>query len=331
LRVCLPAEHPDTNAKWTLLTPDGGYPDPDISAFGYLEPGYTNSSNGWIHAVFDISSCYNQNVIFRWRFGTDGSVARAGWYIDDVVVVGAQPPVPPDMSYNPSSYNILIQPGNTQNSNLTLTNDGDGSLSYNLSTEIYSLLTLVNGQTLPAAISPQKTELLGYHPLSDKKGAKREPYYPPLITDHGGPDDYGYCWIDSDEPSGPVYSWVDITSTGTQITGIGDDTNVGPFSFGFNFNFYGNNFNSFRFSTNGFISFTSIYTSCTNLSIPSNSEPYNIIAPFWDDLDFRNGGSAYYYTNNSDSLVISWVDVPHYSSGGPRLLRVKLLIRLILP
>lgn len=312
-------------ADWELLTPYGSYPDPNIVAFGSLEPGYTNLSDGWVHAAFDISSYYNQNVMFRWRFGTDGSVTRAGWYIDDVVVVGSQPPTPPDMSYNPSSYDIYLQPGNNQNSNLTLTNDGDGSLNYNLSTEIYTLLTLDNGQTLPVTISPQKAEPIGYRPASDKKGAKAEPYYPPLIANYGGPDDYGYSWIDSDEPDGPAYSWVDITSIGTQITDIFDDTNVGPFSFGFNFNFYGNNFDSFRFSTNGFISFTSTYTSYSNYSIPSNSEPYNIIAPFWDDLDFRYGGSAYYYTNNSDSLVISWIDVPHYSSGGPYSFQVILL------
>ena len=54
----------------------------------------------------------------------------------------------------------------------------------------------------------------------------------------GGPDAYGYTFIDSDEPGGPVYSWVDILGTGTD-TGIGDDGDV-TIELPFTFYFYGN-------------------------------------------------------------------------------------------
>ncbi|MFQ6058944.1 MAG: hypothetical protein ACE5MB_08735, partial [Anaerolineae bacterium] len=47
-------------------------------------------------------------------------------------------------------------------------------------------------------------------------------------------------------------------------------------------------------------------------------------APFWDDLTFTTGGAAYYWTNNRDTLVVSYVGVPHFSSGGPYTFQVIL-------
>jgi hypothetical protein len=49
------------------------------------------------------------------------------------------------------------------------------------------------------------------------------------------------------------------------------------------------------------------------------------VAPFWDDLDFILGGSAYRYSNNSDSLVISYISVPHFNIGGPYTFQIIIL------
>lgn len=313
--------------NWTVIDPVDGYPDADISAFDNLEPGYTNSSAGWKLAVFNLSSYYNQNVMLRWRFGSDPSVVAAGWYIDDVVLIGATPPVPPDMSYNPSAYNVSTSPGSIEVRNFTITNDGEGPLYFSLATETYNLLNQTNHSLpLAAGLGRQPTEPLGYQSPSLSKDHKAEPYYPPVITDQGGPDAYGYSWKDSNEPGGPSFSWVDITSVGTVITGLGDDTNVGPFPIGFTFDYYGDDFTSFRFCTNGFISFTSSSNAYSNAAIPTDgSEPFNLLAAFWDDLDFNYGGTAYYYSDNSDSLIISWVDIPHWNSGGPYSFQIIVL------
>ncbi len=143
------------------------------------------------------------------------------------------------------------------------------------------------------------------------------------------PIERGYTWTDSDQPAGPTYAWVDIAGSpphdiGTPITNLGDDANVGPFSIGFPFPFYGNSFTTFRVCSNGFLSLTSSATSYSNSPLPSGEEPFNLIAPFWDDLTLSSSGEAYYWSNNQDTLVVSYVGVPRYASGGPYTFQVIL-------
>jgi hypothetical protein len=50
-----------------------------------------------------------------------------------------------------------------------------------------------------------------------------------------------------------------------------------------------------------------------------------MLAVYWDDLNFNSGGSAYYYSNNVDSCVISYIDVPHYLADGAFTFQIILL------
>ncbi|MCP4580455.1 MAG: T9SS type A sorting domain-containing protein [candidate division Zixibacteria bacterium] len=135
--------------------------------------------------------------------------------------------------------------------------------------------------------------------------------FPPVITGQGGPDEFGYEWIDSEESSGPTFGWID-PSDHTPLT-MADDDNQGPFALPFSFPFYGQVFSSFRVCSNGWISFTSSATAYSNHEIPGASVE-NLVAPFWDDLSPNNGGNIYWYAN-SNMAVISWVDVPAYDWG----------------
>ncbi len=124
-----------------------------------------------------------------------------------------------------------------------------------------------------------------------------------------------YVSTDSDHTGGPTYSWIDISSGGSAITGLGDDANTGTYNIGFTFPFYGNNFTTFRVCSNGFLSFSSTSTSYSNTGLPSTSAPVNLVAFAWDDLNFTNSGTAYYKQTDASTLVVEFLNVPYYSDS----------------
>ncbi len=114
-----------------------------------------------------------------------------------------------------------------------------------------------------------------------------------------------------------AYFWNDISGVGTPLT-MSDDSNLGPFNLGFDFNFYGSTFNSIRVCSNGWLSFTSTVTTYINQPIPTSAEPNNMLAMFWDDLNPSSGGQVYYYQDTAAGwFTVQYDAVPHYSVGGP--------------
>ena len=66
------------------VTPVPGYNDQTINAFNNT-PGFTGSA-GWHEVAVDLSPYVGQSIVVRWRFGSDGSDQRRGWYLDDLTV-----------------------------------------------------------------------------------------------------------------------------------------------------------------------------------------------------------------------------------------------------
>lgn len=126
-------------------------------------------------------------------------------------------------------------------------------------------------------------------------------------------DAFGYSWKDSDAPDGPAYNWVNITQVG-QVIEFGDfenDGNSGQLNLGFDFEYYGETQTHVNICTNGWASFTNMsILEWNNVPIPNWSMPNNMLAAFFDNLDLEYGGDIYFYTNNSDSAVITWNQVP---------------------
>jgi len=139
--------------------------------------------------------------------------------------------------------------------------------------------------------------------------------------DQGGPDAYGYLWKNQNATNGPTYSWIDITSSGTQVTGLKDDNFKGPFNIGFSFQYYWTLPTKFYVGSNGYISFDqgvqiSSQGDPAFPSIPTANSENNFVAPFLCDLNFGgagNVGECYYYTNNVDTLIVSFINVPFWN------------------
>ena len=284
---------------------------------------YQNSSGVWVNLKQYAGSGLDMNTYeldeivlpenayhyaFRIRFRCAGTTGSYGddWFVDDVSITR-----PPIITVEPESYDVFVRVNETkQGSPLVISNTGQRKLHY----QIISIPS--GGSTFNRNFkSANRDYPANYYSMNLAKGVTDNRKGAPAGLNSGGPDNFGYYWIDSDEAGGPVFQWEDISTVGTQITGINIDSNVGPFPIGFSFPFYGSNFTSFRFCTNGFISFTSPSDAYTNRPIP-NQTVYNLIAPFWDDLNFNISGSPYYH-NDGEKLIIQYDNVVHYSSGGP--------------
>jgi len=85
------------------------------------------------------------------------------------------------------------------------------------------------------------------------------------------------------------------STAGTSVN-LGDDSNVGPYNIGFNFEFYGQTFTQFRICTNGFITFGDPSGRYSPGSFPNASAPNGVVAAYWTDLFPSNGYYMRYQT-----------------------------------
>jgi len=158
----------------------------------------------------------------------------------------------------------------------------------------------------------------------------------------GGPDDFGYQWIDSTEENGPVYDWIEISGTGTStiMYGVnqfhGDDNFSEPIEFGFDFPFYGIPRSFFYVDTNGefLLAESNWYEPYPSNGWENDGNVFNyvypipgynampaLIAAFWDDLEVDQGiGDIYFQTFGTVPnryCVVEWNNVRfHAGTGG---------------
>ncbi len=183
----------------------------------------------------------------------------------------------------------------------------------------------INKADLQSAIDAYES---GYEVTKAQHKMLSQYYFDTPVIDHaGGPDAYGYIFKDSDEVDGPVYDWIDITATGTEVSdieNIGDDDYIGPYTLGFAFPFYGINRTEVYFHSNGVISFDDWGDDASygNEALPGTNTDLEgaALCFFWDDFDPAlqtdyDGGQIYYEAmtlNDMDAFVVTYENVMAY-------------------
>ena len=134
----------------------------------------------------------------------------------------------------------------------------------------------------------------------------------------GGPDAYGYTFIDSDEPGGPAYSWIDITATGTQAA-MGDDDDV-TIPLPFVFTFYGRPYSDVTVGDGVIVLGDDSGVSNENGCVPADNTlgDDTLIMGMWHDLNAEWGGGVYHEVIGAApdrTLVVTYDAVaPYYAS-----------------
>ncbi|MHC4068843.1 MAG: hypothetical protein ACYSR8_04595 [Planctomycetota bacterium] len=143
------------------------------------------------------------------------------------------------------------------------------------------------------------------------------------VMNQGGPDCGGYTFIDSDEPGGFSFDWIEISGSGTNLN-LTDDSYYYPINLPFSFDFYGTNYNQLTVGSNGHIYFESQYLGYNNACIPgtNNYGVHRFIALYWDDLVPGGSENVYYRIIGSAPnriLVVQWENVRHFGSSSSRV------------
>jgi len=126
--------------------------------------------------------------------------------------------------------------------------------------------------------------------------------------------------------SGPIEGWIDAT-IGPEVGISADDQSV-EIPIGFEFDFYGQSFDSLFVSSNGFLSFAAEGASAyQNAPIPSLNAPNGVIAPYWVDFNPATGGSIHSVVQGqapNRTLTVEWNDVRYYGESETATFQVTL-------
>lgn len=192
---------------------------------------------------------------------------------------------PPVADISAESFQFTLTPGNTSTQEFTISNNGEADLIYNIN-KMYDVRT-------------------------------------PFATgrDAGGPDNFGHTWIDSNEPDGPSFNWIDITGSGTQVTFQTNDNGVSGISLPFDFPFYNGTYSQILINPNGWIGFGSDDNNWTNSDLPNAASPSPALFPLWDDLNPNNQTPSsdpagdVWYDGNANRFIVTYDDVIHYTDS----------------
>jgi len=234
-----------------------------------------------------------------------------------------------EIDVSPASLEMLVAPDDPLACEpLTLRNDGRTSLMWLVREEEagarLSARTRVDREGVSAARAVARAQDPTRGTEEERpKGERDSRVGRAPLRDSGGPDAFGYSWIDSDEPGGPTFDWFDITSSGTEVA-LGDDDSE-EVALPFDFPFYGVAHDAVTISSNGYLTFGPVGVDYSNDPVPHPSGPDDLIAAFWTDLDPSAGGTVHYlYDAVDDRFVVQYTGINDFWASGPKTFQIAL-------
>ncbi len=155
--------------------------------------------------------------------------------------------------------------------------------------------------TLPAGARPDVAPPAeGIHPEQRGGGDER-----------GGGNDCA-CWIEPD-------------ASYTLAMQPNDDGSSPQIALPFNFDLYGESYNSIYINNNGNVSFVQAFGTFSSTGFPNANN--KMVAPFWADVDTRAaGGGQVWYKVTPNALYVNWVAVGYFSNMTDKLNWFQLII-----
>lgn len=122
-----------------------------------------------------------------------------------------------------------------------------------------------------------------------------------------------------------TYSFIDAT-IGTNLGLVCDDCSA-SIPIGFDFNFYGLDFDTVTVSSNGYLTFGGSGNRLPDFCLPSGGLPNDLVAVLWDDWNPSAGGAVWSLiegTAPNRRLTIEWAGVPAFPAVGAATFEVTL-------
>ncbi|MFA0964444.1 choice-of-anchor D domain-containing protein [Roseivirga sp. BDSF3-8] len=223
-----------------------------------------------------------------------------------LIGVGTAPPV---LELVPDIAQETLETGETGSVEFELRNLGTFPLIFSTPAATVNALLAAEDVVLN---NTERIEFANRNELSKEQDDNRIGH--PVEYAFGEDLGFGYRWIDSDEPGGPVYAFSDISGTGTEVSDSTADEGFFRADLPFDFEFYGNDEDEVWISGNGFLAFAEPPSfTFTNDQIPDTGTPNGgIIAALWDDLVTDEFDAAVYYQAFADRFVVQYTDVPEF-------------------
>ncbi len=323
----------------TIMEANGAFASPETLAFGDLDVGSTGTqtatvvnltdsdleitdistdSDVFTTSVESLTVPANDAVEIEVSFTPDEDVIYEGTLFletdnDDVgtleVALEGGGRLAPALNIDNPAILAAAEVGEETTETITLTNTGEGTLIYS-----FSGFGRIGGQA--AARSNAGMTVARAVKGSDVSGSGA-----PVRFGEGGPDAFGYIWIDSNEPDGPdANAYDDISGSGNAVSWTSTDGNTqfpaedegyADVDLPFSFPFYGQTYDGVRLFTNGFLTFDQSYAdaafnSYSNTTIPAPAEPNAALYPFWDDITFEDAAAGAYVLAEADRVVLQF-------------------------